>query len=103
MKLQSIIVAALFALPIASFAQSNQPLTRAEVRAQLVELQQAGYNAAVDATQYPKNLQEAEARISAQKFAANSAYGEADGAKSASGARAKAREVVGLDSVYARP
>ncbi|CAD6532592.1 DUF4148 domain-containing protein [Paraburkholderia sabiae] len=103
MKLQSLVIAALLTLPAVSFAQSSQPLTRAEVRAQLVELQQAGYNAAVDAAQYPKNLLEAEARISAQQYAANSAYGEAAGGQSASGAPAKAREVIGLDSVYARP
>jgi hypothetical protein len=103
MTLQSLVVAALLTLPAVSFAQSNQPLTRGEVRAQLVELQQAGYNVAVDATQYPKNLQEAEARLSAQKSASNTAYGEAGGANWASGAPSKARETVGFDSVYARP
>jgi hypothetical protein len=57
MKLvQSMIVAAVVAIPALSFAQSNQPLTRADVRAQLVELQQAGYNPSSDHTQYPKNI-----------------------------------------------
>ena len=40
MKLvQSLIVAALIAAPAVSFAQSNQPVTRAQVRAELVQLQ----------------------------------------------------------------
>ena len=60
MKLvQSIVVAALLAVPALSFAQSNQPLTRAQVRAELVQLQQAGYNPASDNTQYPVNIEAA--------------------------------------------
>jgi len=39
-------VALAFAAPVASFAQSNQPLTRAEVREQIVQLEKAGYNQA---------------------------------------------------------
>ena len=71
--IQSLIVAAAVALPAFSFAQSNQPITRAEVRAQLVELQKAGYDPASDQTQYPQNIQAAEARIAAAKGL--SAYG----------------------------
>ena len=60
MKLvQSLIVAALIAAPAVSFAQSNQPVTRAQVRAELIQLQQAGYNPASDNTQYPKNIEAA--------------------------------------------
>ena len=66
--IQSLLVAAVVALPALSFAQSNQnqPLTRAEVRAQLVELEQAGYNPTSDQAQYPQNLEAAEARLNAQ-------------------------------------
>src|ERR1700760_5176068 len=68
MKLvQSLIVAALVAVPVVSFAQSQpqQALTRAEVRAELVQLEKAGYNPSSDNTQYPQNIEAAEARISA--------------------------------------
>ncbi|MBP0588685.1 DUF4148 domain-containing protein [Paraburkholderia sp. LEh10] len=101
MNLRSLVIAAVMALPVVSFAQSNHPLARADVRAQLIELQRAGYNPATDSTQYPKNLEEAQARIEAQKGAAS--YGEPSGTTSATGASAKARQVVGLGSVYANP
>ncbi|MDR5837355.1 DUF4148 domain-containing protein [Caballeronia sp. LZ034LL] len=106
MKLiSSLIVAAAVALPALSFAQSNQPLTRAEVRAQLVELQQAGYDPASDQTQYPQNIQAAEARLNAAK--GSSAYGAVADAGVVSGARSNAASgdttVIGLGSVYARP
>jgi hypothetical protein len=72
---QAVIVAAAFAAPVASFAQqSNAPLTRAQVRAQLVELEKAGYNPAAsnDAT-YPAEIQAAEARVAADHAAAAAA------------------------------
>src|SRR6185437_2522004 len=53
------LVQSLVAIPALSFAQSNQPLTRADVRAQLVELERAGYNPAGDQAQYPKNIEAA--------------------------------------------
>jgi len=61
------------AAPVASFAQSEQPLTRAEVKAQLKQIQQAGYNpaTAVDAN-YPADIQAAEARVAAQNAMAQS-------------------------------
>lgn len=52
----------------ASFAQSvdtsQRPKTRAEVRAELVRLEQAGYNpATANDYDYPQNIQAAEARV----------------------------------------
>jgi hypothetical protein len=87
MKLvQSLVVAAALAIPaVSSFAQSNQPVTRAEVKAQLVQLEKAGYQpGAGDRTQYPRNIQAAEARVSAANGAATDVGGIADGT-SASG------------------
>jgi len=59
----------LLAAPLAAFAQSaNEPLTRAQVRAQLVEVEQAGYNpGATNDYNYPADIQAAEARIAARK------------------------------------
>jgi type II secretory pathway pseudopilin PulG len=97
-------VAAAVALPSVSFAQSNQPLTRAEVRAQLVELQNAGYNPASDQTQYPKNIQAAEARIDAQKNVLASSYGSSTYGSSASGSpHSSESDVIGLGPIYAKP
>jgi hypothetical protein len=96
MKLvQSLVVAALVAVPALSFAQSsvqNAPVTRAEVKAELVQLQQAGYNPASDNTQYPANLQAALARVSAANgetaSASASSYGGVTQGASAAGSRA---------------
>lgn len=104
MKLiQSLVVAAVVAIPALSFAQSNPALTRAEVRAQLVELQSVGYNPASDQTQYPKNLEAAQARLNAKKGLSVSAYGGASAGVSASGSHDTQSEVVGLGSIYAKP
>jgi len=86
MKLvQSFIVAAALTIPaVSSFAQSNEPITRAEVKAQLVQLEKAGYNPAGDQTQYPTNIQAAQARVNAQNGTATDFGGVADGT-SASG------------------
>ncbi len=55
---------AILASPVASFAETpNAPLTRAEVRAQLVQLEKAGYNVSGDNTTYPADIQAAEAKI----------------------------------------
>jgi Domain of unknown function (DUF4148) len=76
--ISAVVVAAALVAPVASFAQSNQPLTRADVRAQLVQLEKAGYNPIGDHTDYPSNLLAAQARVDAQNGnaqAANSGYG----------------------------
>lgn len=86
MKLvQSLIVAAALAIPaVSSFAQSNQPVTRSEVKAQLVQLEKAGYSPAGDQTRYPANIQAAQARVDSEKVADSSFGGATDGT-SASG------------------
>jgi hypothetical protein len=66
--IQAVVVAALFAAPVASFAQrSNTPVTRAEVRAELVQLEQTGWRPGVGADpHYPEDIQAAEAKVAAQ-------------------------------------
>jgi hypothetical protein len=45
--IQVVVIAAVLVAPVASFAQSNnQPVTRAQVRAELVQVEQAGYSPA---------------------------------------------------------
>jgi hypothetical protein len=82
MKLiQSLIVAAVVATPaVSSFAQSNQPLSRTQVRAELVQLEQTGYQPGVgDRTTYPVQIQAAEARIAAQSAAQSAIQNNASG------------------------
>jgi hypothetical protein len=104
MKLiQSFVVAAVLAVPVVSFAQSNAPITRAEVRAQLIQLEQAGYNPASDQTQYPKNIEAAQARVNAENGMSASSYGSSTNGTSASISRASESDVIGLGPIYARP
>jgi len=75
--------------PVLSFAQSNAPLTRAEVRADLVRVEQAGYTPGANDINYPSDIQAAEAKIAAQndqQLANQSVGGVAENGSSASGA-----------------
>jgi hypothetical protein len=87
--IKAVAVALVLAAPVASFAQSNQPVTRAQVRAELVQIEKAGYNPAqANDVNYPADIQAAEARVNAQNSAANGVGGAVDGS-SASGAPAR--------------
>ncbi|WP_086972420.1 DUF4148 domain-containing protein [Caballeronia glebae] len=63
----SILIGGLLATPLTSFAQQqNAGLTRAQVRADLIQVEKAGYNPAQrDNTKYPGDIQAAEMRIAA--------------------------------------
>ena len=68
---QAVVVAAALTAPIAVFAQSNQPVSRAQVRAELVQLEQTGWRPAAGADpQYPADIQAAEAKVAAANGAA---------------------------------
>ncbi|WP_323121213.1 DUF4148 domain-containing protein [Burkholderia alba] len=57
------VAASILAAPLAAFAQSSQqPLTRAEVRSELVQLEQNGYKPEASDAQYPNNIQAAAQR-----------------------------------------
>lgn len=87
------IAATILAAPIASFAQSNQqPLTRAQVKAELVQLEQNGYRPELNDPQYPHDLQVAQQRVSAEQQtltrADTSGYGPQATGASQAGSRA---------------
>jgi Domain of unknown function (DUF4148) len=75
---RAILIAALIAAPVASFAQSSQSVSRAQVRAELAQLEKAGYDPH-DWIHYPENIQAAQAKVAAQNAnqAAVSGYGGA--------------------------
>lgn len=64
----TLVVAAALAFPIAGHAQETaSPVTRAQVRAELVQLEKAGYTPGrANDPHYPDDILAAEARISAQ-------------------------------------
>ena len=60
----AVFAAAVLATPTLSFAQTtNAPVTRADVKADLVRVEQAGYRPASNDLNYPSDIQAAEARI----------------------------------------
>lgn len=72
--------AAVLAAPTLSFAQaSNAPVTRAQVKAELVQLEQAGYNPARNDLNYPADIQAAEARVHTSSTADTSYGGVSEG------------------------
>ena len=91
--IQAVAIAAVLATPVASFAQSNsQPVTRAQVRAELVQIEQAGYSPRGRDPYYPQDLQAAEAKVAAQNGTAQaekSGYGPSASGTSQSGQRAE--------------
>ncbi|WP_412527624.1 DUF4148 domain-containing protein [Burkholderia lata] len=85
--------AAVLAVPAVSFAQ-NAPVTRAQVKADLVAVQQAGYKLGSDRMNYPEGIQAAEARLNPQQNVAaadTTGYGAQPAAAQESGAPAKAK------------
>ncbi|MBY4867846.1 DUF4148 domain-containing protein [Burkholderia sp. Bp9017] len=58
------------------FAQSSEPLTRAQVREELIRLEAAGYEPSKgDDGEYPADIQAAQARVVAQEQARPAASG----------------------------
>src|ERR1700744_1739264 len=65
--IHAVVLATALVVPLTSFAQSNGPKTRAEVLAELTQLEKAGYYPAeASNTTYPANIQAAEARLAQQ-------------------------------------
>jgi len=82
---KTFVILTVMAAPVVSFAQSNTAVTPEQVRAELIQLEQAGYRPGDgDNTNYPADIQAAEARVAAQNGATG--YGGMVGGASASGA-----------------
>jgi hypothetical protein len=75
LTLATALAAATFAvsIPAVSFAQSNDTITRAQVKAELRALEQAGYNPARgEDPDYPSDIQAAEDRVIRKNLASRS-------------------------------
>jgi Domain of unknown function (DUF4148) len=100
----AVALASALTAPAVSFAQSNGPVTRAQVRAELVQLEKAGWRPAMgmgNNPDYPAGIQAAEARVAAQNDGSSS-YGGVVSGSSASGAPAAVRPAAndGMKSIY---
>ncbi len=78
--IQAVAITLAISTPLAAQAQSNQPLTRAQVRAEVKALKQAGFQSSD--WFYPASIVSAEAKIARQHDAG---YGSDRGASSESG------------------
>jgi hypothetical protein len=86
--IKAVALAAVLVVPAMSFAQSSQPVTRAQVRAELVQLEKAGYVPSNSSdTQYPANIQAAEAKVQSANGIENSGVGGVADGSSQGGAR----------------
>ena len=82
------LAATVLAAPALSFAQENQPLTRAQVRAELVQLEKAGYRPGLSSPYYPADLQAAQAKVAQQNATAEAtAYGASTNGSTQAGSR----------------
>lgn len=96
--IQAAVVVTVLSAPAFSFAQSNAPLTRAQVRAELIELERAGYHGG-DNVHYADAIQAAEARVAAQHATA-SGHGSVEAGSSQSGAPASNQAPADPGSIY---
>lgn len=76
-------LAVAIAFPLSSIAQPDQPITRPQVRDELVQLKGAGYNPN-DWLNYPESIQRAEVVVEKRNSDA-AAYGGATGSTSEAG------------------
>jgi len=79
--IKPLVVAVVLYAPVASFAQPNRRLTHSDVRAQLVQIEQAGSNMDVGAKDpdYPADFQAAEGRDAAGNRSTTSVGGAQSG------------------------
>ncbi|WP_233855089.1 DUF4148 domain-containing protein [Paraburkholderia sp. HD33-4] len=106
--IKAVAIAAVVVAPVVSFAQSSQqPITRAEVRGELIQLEHAGYNPATSSDPtYPADVQAAEQRVQAQNpvvaqtqpIADTSGYGAPMSGSTQAGGMAQ--PLSGVKSVY---
>ncbi|MGF6239247.1 MULTISPECIES: DUF4148 domain-containing protein [Paraburkholderia] len=98
--IKAVAIAVALSAPVVSFAQSNQPLTRAEVRAQLVQLEKAGYRPGGDQATYPVQIEAAEARVAAENGSTSGVGGVVSGSSESGAPAAAVSSYPGERSLY---
>ena len=78
--INAIAAALILSTSIASFAQETQPVTRAAVQAQLIQLERAGYQPGLYDPAYPTEIQTAQARVDAKPLTTRAEMSGTDGA-----------------------
>ena len=83
--ISALVLSSALAAPAFAFAQDNGPVTRAQVKAELIQLEKAGYTPGGEDVNYPQDIQAAERRVAEQQGITSSSYGPAANGTSASG------------------
>ncbi|MDR5826214.1 DUF4148 domain-containing protein [Caballeronia sp. LZ043] len=96
----TIVASLCLASPLAGFAQESHGLTRAQVRAEIAELREFGYNGSLgENPNYPADIQAAEAKRS--QHYAKTGVGGATGSTSETGRSGVSRN--DWDAMYSHP
>jgi Domain of unknown function (DUF4148) len=96
----AVVIASALAAPALAFAQDNSQVTRSAVKADLQQMEQAGYNPAADRTTYPNQAQAAEQRVESERGVTATSYGPSMSGTSASGVRSPMAPADGTHSIY---
>src|ERR1700724_1595779 len=81
----AVAIAAAIAFPVAGYAQESSTVTRAQVRAELVQLESVGYQPGrANDPHYPTDIQAAEAAVAARKGAESNVASGVGGVRSGS-------------------
>jgi hypothetical protein len=94
------LAAAIGAPTLANAQQSGDTVTRAAVKADLVQLEQSGYNVEGDHTTYPAQAQAAETRVETNHGVMATSYGPTVNGSSAAGTRSLVAQPDGARSTY---
>ncbi|MFT4502864.1 DUF4148 domain-containing protein [Caballeronia sp. 15711] len=96
----AVVIASALAAPALAFAQDNTQVTRSQVKSDLQQMEQAGYNPAADRTTYPNQAQAAEQRVESERGVAATSYGPSMSGTSDSGVRSSITSTDGTHSIY---
>lgn len=96
----AIVLASALGAPAFAYAQDADTITRPAVKADLVQMEQSGYNVEGDHTTYPAQTQAAEQRVDASHGVAATSYGSPTDGSYASGMRTSMTQPIESHSVY---
>jgi hypothetical protein len=96
----AIVLASALGAPALAFAQGADTVSRPAVKADLIQMEQSGYNMEGDHATYPAQTQASEQRVAASRGITATSYGSPTDSSSAAGMRVPVAQPDGMHSVY---
>jgi Domain of unknown function (DUF4148) len=96
----AIVLASALGAPAFAYAQDADTVSRPAVKADLLQMEQSGYNVEGDHATYPAQTQAAEQRVEANRGITSTSYGSPTDGSYAAGVRAPMAQPVGTHSIY---